>query len=61
MIFPLVVLASLEDPVPPRLAALEKSGAPPILVARFDGVAPGEYVVAFEPTETITRTPSPTD
>lgn len=48
----LVVLVSLEEGIPPRVAALERQGGVTgPLVARFTDLPLGDYVVAFEPTE----------
>ena len=46
---PLVLLVPVAEGGEPRVADPEQQPGAPYLVARFDNVAPGEYVVAFEP------------
>jgi hypothetical protein len=49
---PLVLLIPMHAGRKPQVTQLERpQGGPPSLVARFANIAPGDYVVAFEPME----------
>jgi hypothetical protein len=48
---PLVLLLPATEQGKPLVKQLERSRGATYLSARFEGVTPGEYIVAFEPLE----------
>jgi hypothetical protein len=50
---PLVLLVPVTEDGEPRVAMPEQQPGAPYLLARFDDVPPGEYVVAFEPLPNV--------
>ena len=48
---PLVLLIPTTEGGEPQVAELRKQPHVAYLIARFEGIAPGDYIVVFEPLE----------